>query len=151
MHFSCLSLPFFSLNLLLFLAVASACFFSDPITHTTLELFSFRIWIQLHHRSFPGFSLSLVWLLCPKQRLSIASFCSLLLATSYRLKYMIKICLLGSLSTVIFCSCYFCLPFFLHESFSVIHLKSTYLSCCFSFGDPFPGRPCLSLFSLLLN
>lgn len=75
-------------------------FISGPIRCVTLEPFSFRIWIELHHRPLPGLFLSLVWLLCPKEWLSLVSFCSLLLAASYKFEYVLKIWLLSSLLTV---------------------------------------------------
>lgn len=98
----CLSLVFF----FKFTFVCSYCvcifflFISGPIQCVTLEPFSFRIWIQLHHRPLPGLFLSLVWLLCAKEWSSLLSFCSLLLAASYKFEYMLKIWFLSSLLTV---------------------------------------------------
>lgn len=151
---SCLSLPF-SYK---FASVSSFCilffFISDPMKCIILELseFGFSSITDL----FPGVFLLLVWLLCTKESLHciflfwygfILFF--LMLAASHRFEYILKAWLHGSLLAVI--SVLIFVLFFLHESSSVIHLKSPYLCCCFSFGDPFPGRPSLILFNLLLS
>lgn len=71
---------------------------SHPVCH--FRTLFFQNLDRAHLRPLPGLFLSLVWLLCPKEWLSLVSFCSLLLAASYTFEYMLEIWLLSSLLTV---------------------------------------------------